>query len=314
MAALRSAFRFLSILAAAGCWLPSVAAADSILAGTVTDAVTRLPVAAAEVQVEYAGRVLGVGSTDIDGHYSVPFAVPEAAPEVATMIVSARSHSHDLSRSSFQVSDGAPIGDAHDIALFPAGVAACRSQTSHSVIVGHFLPPTGGSVSDLSTRVARSLDFALTTRLQTLHLDRALQPSFEPCDAAKPRTPRFGADYARALRADAFVLGDIAEAPPHFTVRTYVSDAHDLLNQPVVASSESVDLDNPSGAEMAGETHAAVLASVAAGLAGNGDCVTAISVLAVAEQMAETVPGYVTELRRHCEGALPNTGLLGGQP
>ncbi len=310
----RSAFRFLSLVAAAGCWLSGAAAADSILAGTVIDAVTQRPVAGAEVSIEYAGGVLGAASTDIDGLYSVPFVVPQAVTGVATMIVTARSPSHDLSRSSFQVSDGQPVGDAHDIALYPAGVAQCRSLTGHSVIIGHFLPPVGTSVSDLSTRVARSLDFALTTRLQTLHLDRELQPSFEPCEAAKPRTPRLGADYARALRADAFVLGDIAQVPPLFTVRTYVSDAHDLLDPPAVATSKSVDLDNPSGAEMAGDTHAAVLASVAAGLAGKGDCVTAISVLAVAEQMVEFVPAYVTNLRRHCERSLPNTWLLGGRP
>lgn len=314
MGAPRSAWRFLSILVVACWWLPEAAAADSILAGTVTDAVTRRPVAGAEVRIEYAGLILGAGTTDIDGLYSVPFTVPASAPAVVAMILSAHSGSHDTGRSSFQVSGGAPVGDAHDIALFPAGVAACRSQTGHSVIVGHFLPPVGSSFPDLSTRVARSLDFALTTRLQTAHLDPGLQPSFEPCDAAKPRTAKFAASYAKALRADAFVLGDIAETPPHFEVRTYVSDAHDLLSAPAIATSRSVDLANPSGAEMAGDTHAAVLASVAAGLARKGDCVTAITVLAVAEQLVDMVPAYVTALRRDCEAAVPNAGLLGGRP
>jgi hypothetical protein len=61
--------------------------------------------------------------------------------------------------------------------------------------------------TNLSARIARSLEYALNTRLQTVRLNLELLPSFEPCDAAKPRTARLAANFAKALRADAFVGG-----------------------------------------------------------------------------------------------------------
>jgi hypothetical protein len=291
-------------------------AADSILAGAVTDAITLQPIAGAEVQIEYSGQVVGAGTSDIDGFYRVPFTVPPTAPTVLTMIATARSDGHGVTRSNFQVNAGTPVATAHNIALFPSGVTDCRSQTGHSVIVGHFLPPDARNLSDLSTRIARSLEYALNTRLQTVRLTLELLPSFEPCDAAKPRTPRLAANFAKALRADAFVGGDIAaaEGSSGFTISIYVSDAHGLFSNPEMASNRSVDLSNPSGASMSGQTHAAVLASIAAGLAGKNDCVSAIAVLSVAERLVDVVPPYITALRRSCEARVPNAGLRRATP
>jgi hypothetical protein len=282
----------------------------------VTDAITLQPVAGAEVQIEYSGQIVGAGTSDIDGFYRVPFTVPPGAPTVSTMIASARSGGHGVTRSNFQVNAGTPVVTAHNIALFPTGVTDCRSQTGHSVIVGHFLPPVGRDFTDLSTRIARSLEYALNTRLQTVRLTLELLPSFEPCDAAKPRTPKLAANFAKALRADAFVGGDIAagDGSPGFTVTIYVSDAHGLFNSPATASNRSVDLSSPSGASMTGETHAAVLASIAAGLAGKNDCVTAIAVLSVVERLVDVIPPYITTLRKTCESRVPNAGLRRATP
>jgi hypothetical protein len=305
-------WRLASAFAIACCWLSSVmpGAADSILAGTVTDATTLQPVAGAEVQIEYSGQIVGAGTSDIDGNYSVPFTVPPEAPRVSTMTARARSGGHAMNGSNFQVNAGTPVATTHNITLYPIGVMECRSQTGHSVIVGHFLPPDGRNLADLSTRIARSLEYALNTRLQTVRLELELLPSFEPCDAAKPRTARLAANFAKALRADAFVGGHIsaADGSSGFTVSIYVSDAHGLFSSPEMASNRSVDLSNPSGASMSGETHAAVLASIAAGLAKN-DCVSAIAVLSVAERLVDVIPPYITTLRKTCESRVPNAGL-----
>jgi hypothetical protein len=291
------------------------ALADSILAGKVIDVITQQPIAGAEISIEYAGQVIGSGSTDINGLYSVPFVMPASASAIATMIASARSNAHELNKSNFQVDGGTPVAASHDIALYPAGVTACRSQTGHSVIVGHFLPPVGSNFADLPARVAQSLDFTLNTKLQSVSLPPDLQPSFEPCEAAKPKTARFGANYAKALQADAFVGGNIAaDGPSEFSVSTYVSDAHSLFTTPKIATSKSVNLDNPSGANMAADIHVAVLASIAAGLAQKDDCVSAVTVLSVAEQLLDPPPPYLVDLRQRCEAKLPNIGLLGSSP
>jgi hypothetical protein len=304
--------RFASALSAF-CWLSgSPAVADSILAGKIIDAITRQPVAGADVQIEYSGQTLGTATSDFNGIYRVPFAVPAGALPLATMIATARSAAHGITRSNFQVNRGTPVDTAHDIEVFPTGVIQCRSQTDHTIIVGNFLPPTGGgALSDLSRRIARSLEYALNTRLQAVRLTLDQLPSFEDCDTAKPRTPRLGTNYAKALRADAFVGGDVShsDGATGFTVSFQVSDAYGLFGSPEVTLNKSVSLDSPSGASMSGETHAAVLASIAAGLAGKNDCVTAIAVLSVAERLVDTIPPYVTRLRKTCEARVPNAGL-----
>jgi hypothetical protein len=308
MDALRSTSRVASGLVPAACWFLAVAPvqAQAILGGTVIDATTGLPIPGVEVKVQHSGQVVGSATSDGNGIYQVPFTAP--APDV-TMVAAANSPNHTLATRPFQVIDGAASG-AHDIALFPIGVTACQAGTLHSVIVGHFLPPLSSSRTDFPERVARSLESALNIRLQAVYLPPELQPSFEDCAEAKPKTPKFGARLARALGADAFVGGNIADDPPAYTVSTYVSDAHDLFPSPPVITSRSINLENFDEASISNDAYAAVLGAIAAGLAKN-DCVTAITVVKAATDLVEPDPPYLADLRAKCEARIPNTGLLG---
>lgn len=285
------------------------AAADSILFGTVTDAITLQPVGGIEVKIEYSGQIVGSGTSDIDGVYRVPFRVPPTAPADATMIASTHSEAYDVAKKDFQIAGGTPVVTRLNVKVFPAGVTDCVSRNSHSVIVGHFLPPGERNFSELSRRVAETLGFALNTRLQTLGL--TLELSFEPCEAAKPRTPRFGSNFAKALRADAFLGGSIAiaDGSPGFTVSIYVSDAYGLFQNPAAATNRNLDLYNPSGASVTGETYVALLAAVATSLTANNDCVTAITILSLAHRFVDVIPPYITNLRDSCRLRIPNTGL-----
>ena len=289
----------------------SGAAADSILSGRVTDEVTGYPVAAAQIQVKYSGQTVGTATTDADGFYRAPFTVPAEAPSLVTMNVSAQSTAYAAKDSTFQVRAGTPVQAITNLSVYPTGVEECRSQTSPSVVVGNFLAPLGENFAELSRRVAQSLEFALNTQLQAVRVTLEHPPSFEPCEVAKPRTPVLGAKFALALRADAFVAGNVAktDGASTFTVSLYVSDAYGLLNSPAVAANKSVDLNNPSGASLTAETHVAVLAAIAAGLANRKDCESAITVLSVAERLVAAVPQYVADLRKKCQASLPNAGL-----
>jgi hypothetical protein len=66
---------------------------------------------------------------------------------------------------------------------------------------------------------------------------------------------------------------------------------------------------------MDGKIHAAVFASIAAGLAKKSDCRSAIVVVSAAEQLLSSeiipIPKYISELRRSCQESLPNKALLG---
>ncbi len=289
------------------------ALADTLLSGRVTDAITGQAVGGTEVQVEYSGQILGYGTADIDGLYTIPFAIPSSAPQIATMNVVARREEYDDNRGLFQTNGGNVVGAPINVSIYPKGVQPCGAAGHRKVIVGHFLPPVGTEFPDLPESIRSSLDYALDAQLQSLKVAKELRPRFETCDAAKPRTPTFAADYARKLQADAFVGGIIGVEAPSFTVTTYVSDAHELFADPPRATSRNVNLLNPAVAEVSGETHAAVLAAVAAGLAKN-DCVTAITVINAAANLVEPDPPYLAELRAMCEANIPNTGLRAPSP
>jgi hypothetical protein len=292
--------------------LEALPASAADLSGTVRDAITNRPIGGAEVIVELSGDKKGRGFSAADGRFSVTVVPPDDNLVSMTAIVSSSEYAMKSVDIAFQ--HGAALRMV-DVLLDPEWVSNCRASTSHSVVVGYFLPPSpSGIESDLTERVARTMGFDLTILLQQAHLRQDLQPTFEPCPAARPRTPQSGSIFARALSADAFVGGDVAHRASAFRVSTYVSDAYGRLGAFVLAVNESVDLDNPSGTKLAVETHAAILASVAASLVEKNDCVSAISVLTIAKQLVVNIPAYVTQLEDACRNKLPNSGLLRGTP
>ena len=141
---------------------------------------------------------------------------------------------------------------------------------------------------------------------------KSLQPDFEPCNEANLKIPRLGKNFARAVRADAFVAGNVGSGDP-YTVTTDVSDAFELFDRPESTMSRNVDIDNPAVAILKPETHAAVLGSVAAGLAAK-DCENALAVISVARRIVKDAPEYLSVLQHKCQDQLPNIGLLGSNP
>ncbi|MGO6950361.1 carboxypeptidase-like regulatory domain-containing protein [Rhizobium johnstonii] len=283
------------------------------LAGTVIDSLTKLPISGAQVSAELSGQTLGRGFSGSDGRFSVSISPPTNALSSVTAIISVPDY--DEVSVPIQFQNGAALQNP-TIPMALHWIGACKAGFDHSVVVGYFLPPAAtGAQTDLTERVARSMSFALAIKLQQIYLAPDLQPSFEPCPAAKPRTPQLGASVAKALFADAFVGGDVAHLDSaSFKVSTYVSDAYGRLGPFVVAVNRSVDLDSPSGATMADETHVAVLAAVAAGLINKQDCATAMKVLNVAEQMTTPAPDYLVRMKDYCVAQLPNRRLLSGGP
>jgi hypothetical protein len=296
--------------------LQALFAAEGFVGGRVLDAITKRPVAGADVYVEYASQKIGSGKTETDGVYQVPFAIPPSAQADTWVTVTAGNSDHGPKTLNVRVTGGQSAG-AFDIEIFPAGLLECLSKSDHSVIVGSFLPPvSAGAMSDLSRRIAISLEFALKTRLQAVHLTLAKQPSFEPCEPAKPTTTKLGANYAKALKADAFVAGDVTHEAgvPGYSVSFYVSDAYDFFADPQVASNPSINLNSPSGASVSDATHAAVLTSIAAGLAKKNDCLNSIKVLNVAEKLMDSIPPDLKSLRKECDLRLPNIDLRRNTP
>jgi hypothetical protein len=291
------------------------AKAQRIVAGTVTDALTGTPIADALVTVKYLDQEVGRGTTDGEGRYRVNLGAPAATsnqgPVSMSLLVSDGSHKDRI--VPLQVVNGRALEPTYDVALLIPAIASCPSASKHSVIVGHFLPPVDHAYLELSEHLAKVLDYSLNVQLQEVHLDESLQPQFQPCSEAKLETAKLGKNFARAVKADAFISGTVGSGPP-YTVATEVSDAFELFDRPKETLSENVDIDNPTVAILKRETHAAVLGSVAAGLATKKDCENSLAVISVAERIVKDIPKYLLDLQRRCQDQLPNIGLLGSNP
>jgi hypothetical protein len=222
--------------------------------------------------------------------------------------VAARSRRHEFDSKPVRLQGGAT--GAHHIALLPLGLADCVSQTDRAVIVGHFLPPVGRDVSELSTRVRNSLHFALATALGKRNLALRLRPIFLSCEAANPMEVTLGTNFARALKADAFIAGEVAHQPTRYLMNIYVSDAYGLFDGPELSRDIPVDLDRPSDTEMPGDAYVAVLAALAAGLKRKDDCVNVIEVVSIIRNLVQMLPSYVEDLRKECQPHLPQAGLV----
>ena len=293
---------------------PPQAKAQRIVAGTVTDALTGTPIADALVTIKYLDQEVGKGTTDSEGHYQVPLGAPPSAANQAPMSMSlfVSDGSHKDRIVPLQVVNGRALEPTYDVGLLIPAIASCSSASKHSVIVGHFLAPVDHAYLELSEHVAKVLDFSLNVELQKVHLDKSLQPDFEPCNEANLKIPKLGKSFARAVRADAFVGGNVGSSAP-YTVTTEVSDAFELFDRPESTMSKNVDIDNPTVAILRPETHAAVLGSIAAGLA-TKDCENSLAVISVARRIVKDAPEYLSVLQTKCQNQLPNNGLLGSNP
>jgi hypothetical protein len=285
----------------------SEGACESLLTGSVTDAVTGTGIVGAKVEVVDAGQVVGTTTTDARGAYTVAFNPTTVA--LHTVSLQTEPQGYAAGALPVQVNTGGDSSFA-SLKLYPSSLAACLSQTLHKVVVGVFRPPLGQDLSGLADRVVEILSYDLNTQVQAVHLATELQPIVEECAGAEPHSPRLGGKFAAALGADAFVFGFVEPEQARYRVTTYISDAYGMFTPlPRAVSSPAVDLGD-SRAVLSGATHAAILGAVAKGLADAEDWATAISVISAAEHLVNPTPDYLLALRKECEKHVPNAGLV----
>jgi hypothetical protein len=287
---------------------------QSIVRGAVTDAITGLPIAGAEVRIEYSGQIFGTGTTDLDGRYATWFKLPSNASRQLNVAFSVNDQAHTPQTKSLEVQRGSTEATVVDAALLSPALAICRSTSDRIVVVGHFLSPIDRPLyTQVPEHLAKVFEYAINSRLQTRHLPRSVQPAVLPCESAQPQTPELGSNFARALRADAFISGNISGGTTEqgFKIVTYVSDAYGFFDHPEPTASDKINVDDPRSAVLKGETSAAILAAIAAGLANSGDCIDSLTVVSLAQEVVESTPLYLINLRNKCETILPNKGLLG---
>lgn len=249
----------LALIAGLAVWRPWEQGPESTrhARGTVSDRTTDAAVAGAAAQVRCGVEARAEGVTDDGGRFDLAF----APCRDATVSV----------KHEFYTEQARPVpGDGAEVAfaLLPRTLGGCVITNAQGIVVGHFEPPRGsGAGGDLAGRIAVALRYDVLPLLQTLNLPPALQPIFLACDEAQPRSVDFAAGYARALGADAFLMGNVEPTDGAFNVRAFVGDAFQLFKPPLPSMTAGVALNDPAVARLAPAMHGAILTAVARGYA-----------------------------------------------
>jgi hypothetical protein len=269
--------------------------------GTVSDLATEAPVGGAAVQIRCGTGALAEGVTDQGGRFDLAF-VPCKDGDAAISV----KHSEYTEQARPVPADGKDVA----LALLPKGLGGCVLKSAQGVVVGHFRPPLSGSNagSDLAGRIADALTYDVLVVIQTLNLPATVQPRFVACDEARPRSVDFATGYARALGADAFVMGNVEPADGAYKVTAFVGDAFQLFRPPVPATNAGVTLDDPAAARMAPDMRGALLTALARGYAERQMFRECVDVAVAAQHLVgRRTPALEQTLTRCQDG----TGLAG---
>lgn len=302
--------RFAALIVAV---LPYQVYSQSVVNGIVTDKISQQKIAGAEISASRGGSDIGSSNSSFDGGYSISFPVAEADRNSPISLKVTHPKYLPITHP-VQLSNGQPVNTTYPISLVPADIVDCSNQIGHTIVIGRFRSPLGQQIEDLPERIRDALHFNLNHRLQTIEHLR-VKPNFEYCSAAEDKWSDFGKQLAQFLKAHAYVYGEVTKSSdPNFKVRAFVSDAYDLFSQPYLIENDDVNLAEAASAIMNTETYAALLGSLAAGLAVNDDCESAITVVNVAEnELGETSEfEFLSDIKSRCIPELPHNELLSG--
>ncbi len=285
-------------------WRSLHPAPQFLATGTVRDLATESAINGAAVEVACGVQVVAEGVTDASGEFEL--GVPPCRENTTLSIKDELyvEHAETIRKGE----------EKHVIALLPKALGGCVIKNAQGVVVGHFRPPvsTPEGGNDIAGRIADALTYDLLTLLQTLNLPPALQPRFVGCDEASPRSLGFATGYARALGADALLLGDVEPADGAFRVSALIGDAFDMFEPPFRSTTTGVALNDPSTAKLGRDMRAAILTAVARGLGERGKFAECVDVAVAAEHLLGQKTPALAETLRRCQGETGLTDLRRG--
>jgi hypothetical protein len=300
----------LSVLILSVC--PNLYADSSLVAGgSGTDAATSAPVVGAEIVLQRGDAVLGRGISDKAGKFLIPFNVNvRRETQYFTLIV--RHSKYSLASANVEVVSGASIPE-YPFQLLPESLIDCMHNQQHAIVVGYFASPGLDKVS-LTRRIATTLEYDLLTLIQQQRLSPKVQPFVHKCPTADPQATKDYMNFAKALRADAFLTGYIAPltrpSDTKVKVEMIIADRFGLLEPYTKATSPDVNLGDPAGARLASEAYAAILTALIAGYEQEKMHEACFELTVVAQKLLPTLPPKIAEARQRCQDALPTKGLL----
>jgi hypothetical protein len=292
--------------------LSLAAQAATNISGMVTDSITGLAVAGARVTLSSGQTSLSVGTAASDGVFQMFVDLPvKPVPKTYTLEVSQQGYA--TQPRNVVVTSGQADQLSYKVALPRNEAIGCVPDPGRTVVIGHVRPPASATHDlDLSRRVRTVLEYDLLTEVQKTHLPPAQQPAVFSCPNALPRTMKEHSDWARALKADAFVVGEAAPVNGNFKVDMQVSARYaESASLPTLATTPEMNLDLPSSADLGRAALEPIMIALLRAYLKEGryaECVE-FSMAAESALGQSTVLG---ELRKSCQLKLPNKGLLSG--
>lgn len=282
------------------------------VSGMVTDSITGQAIAGARASVTKGASPLGAGTTGSDGIFQLFVSIPDSSTP-QTLNLEVTHPGYGTQAINVFVTSGKADQLSYKLSLLRNEAKGCTPTSGRMVVVGHVRSPASASHDlALSQRVGEVLQYDLLTEVQKTHLPPAQQPMVQACPDAQPRMLGEHLDWARALKADAFVVGSAAPVDSRFKVDMQVSARYtDPPALPSLVSTPPMNLDLPPSADLGRAALAPIMIALLRGYLEEKrypECVE----FSVAAEHALGKSAILGELRKTCQDKLPNRGLLTG--
>lgn len=289
--------------------------AETNVSGSVKDAITGQPLAGVQVSATRAATLLATGITGSDGVFQLFVDFP-IQPQPQMLGLATAKEGYGVSSQQVIVTAGRTSLHSYRFNLLRNEAQDCVPTWARTVVVGHVRPPTAATGDlGLSQRIGEVLQYDLLSEVQKTHLPPEQQPVVLPCPKAQPRNLMEHADWARALKADAFLVGSAEPVDRKFRVDLQVSSQYGEPGLPQPASTQPLNLDRPESADIGRAALTPIMRALLKAYQKDrrfAECVE----FAVAAQRVLGVKPEINKLYLDCKAQLPNQGLIlsgGGQ-
>lgn len=289
--------------------------AQTNVSGSARDAITGQPLAGVQVIVARAATTLATGVTGNDGIFQLFVDVP-SQPQPQTLSLSTAKAGYGIASQQVIVSAGRANLLSYRFSLLRDEAQDCASTWARTVVVGHVRPPVSAAGDlALSQRIGEVLQYDLLTEVQKTHLPPEQQPVVLPCPKALPRNLVEHGDWARALKADAFLVGSAEPVDRKFRVDLQVTSPYFDSPLPLPASTQLLNLDRPESADLGRAALTPILQALLMAYLKDKRYAECVEFAAAAQRAVGTKP-ELSRLYQDCRAQLPNQGLLltGGGP
>lgn len=281
------------------------------ISGRVQDSITEQPLAGVQVSVSHGGTPLASGISANDGVFQLLVDIP-VTPEPMALGLSVDLSGYDKGILQVIVTAGKANQLSYRFNLQRNEAKGCHPTWARTIVIGHVRPPTSATADlSLSQRIGEVLEYDLLAEVQKVRLPAAQQPVVLPCPDARPRNSAEQAFWAKALKADAFLVGTAEPVNNKFLVDLQVSARDGETAMPIRATTPLLNLDRPESANLGNAAMEPIVFALLAAYQKEGHFAECVEFAVAAQRLLGANPKLVAQ-RQACQARLPNHGLVSG--